>query len=222
KLRTALDETRIAGIETNLAYLRQIAADEGFRAGGVTTSYLGGLRYAPSTVDVLEPGTHTTIQDYPGRLGYWAVGVPPSGPMDALSFRLANRVVGNPDGASGLECTVHGPTLRFNRDALICLAGAAMCAELDGAAASYWTPIAVGAGSVLRLGAIDGPGLRTFVAVRGGFDVPAYLGSRSTFTLGRFGGHAGRVLRTGDVLHLNAPLNAPPHRRTAVPPHEPI
>jgi urea carboxylase len=219
RMAAALDATRIAGIETNLDYLRQIAADDVFRSGAPTTAYLTGLRYAPSTLDVIAPGTHTTIQDYPGRLRYWAVGVPPSGPMDARSFRLANRIAGNPEGAAALECTAHGPTLRFNRAAVICLGGAAMRADLDGAAVPYWTPVEVAAGVTLRLGAIDGPGLRTYLAVRGGFDVPEYLGSRATFTLGRFGGHAGRVLHPGDVLHLapsgdslgSAPLPAEQH-----------
>ena len=220
RLAAALEATRIAGIETNLDYLRQIVSDDAFRAGGVATSYLAGLRYAPSTVDVVAPGTHTTVQDYPGRLGFWAVGVPPSGPMDALTFRLANRVVGNVDGAAALECTVSGPTLRFNRDALISLGGAAMRADVDGVAVPYWTPVEVRAGATLRLGTIDGPGLRTYLAVRGGFDVPDYLGSRSTFTLGRFGGHAGRVLRPGDVLHLEqgtAAAAPPPLRSSALP-----
>jgi urea carboxylase len=202
-MAAALAATRIAGIETNLAYLRQIVSDDGFRTGGVTTGYLATVHYAPATIDVFAPGTHTTVQEYPGRLGYWAVGVPPSGPMDALTFRLANRVVGNADGAAALECTLTGPTLRFNRDAVICLAGAPMRAALDGEPVEYWRPLFVVAGATLSLGAIEGPGLRTYVAIRGGLDVPAYLGSRATFTLGRFGGHAGRVLKHGDVLHLD-------------------
>ena len=106
RLAAALDATRLAGIETNLAYLRAIVADDGFARRAPTTAYLAGLAYAPATIDVLAAGTHTTVQDYPGRLGYWAVGVPPSGPMDALSLRLANRVVGNADGSR--RPRVHG------------------------------------------------------------------------------------------------------------------
>jgi len=202
RMVAALDATRLAGIETNLDYLRAVMRTDVFRAATQTTRYLRDFAFVPATVDVREPGTHTTVQDHPGRLGYWAVGVPPSGPMDTLAFRYANRVVGNPPSAPGLECTVAGPTLRFNRAAVVCLAGAEMAADLDGAPVAYWTPIAVPAGATLRLGAIVGPGLRTYVAIRGGLDVPDYLGSKSTFTLGRFGGHAGRCLRTGDVLHL--------------------
>ena len=90
-----------AGIETNLEYLRQVTADAAFAAGGITTSYLRGFDYRRRAVDVIEPGMQTTVQDYPGRLGYWHVGVPPSGPMDALAFRAANRLVGNAEARGG-------------------------------------------------------------------------------------------------------------------------
>ncbi len=203
RLDAALADTRIHGLETNLDYLRQIVASAGFKTGGVTTKYLATLPYAASTVDVLEGGTQTTVQDFPGRLGYWDVGVPPSGPMDGRSFRLANRLVGNPDTAAGLEITVQGPSLRFNRESIVALTGAHMPATLEGKPVKYHGAFRVKKGQTLRLGAVDGPGLRTYLAVRHGFDVPDYLGSKATFTLGLFGGHAGRALRTGDVLRLN-------------------
>jgi urea carboxylase len=203
RLDVALADTRLHGLETNLDYLRQIVASPGFRAGGVTTKYLAALPYSAATIDILEGGTQTTVQDYPGRLGYWDVGVPPSGPMDDRSFRLANRLVGNPDTAAGLELTVHGPTLRFNTAAVIALSGAAMTATLDEKPVPYHRAIRVKRGQTLRIGAIVGPGLRTYLAIRHGFDVPDYLNSKATFTLGRFGGHAGRALRVGDVLRLN-------------------
>ncbi len=151
-------------------------------------------------IEVVGGGSFTTVQDHPGRLGYWMVGVPPSGPMDDRSFRLANRAVGNRPAAAGLECTASGPTLRFTAPAVICLTGAEMVAELDGRTVPYWQPIPAGAGQVLTLGRLRGAGLRTYLAVRGGLEVPVVLGSRSTFTLGRFGGHRGRVLEAGDVL----------------------
>lgn len=203
RLGAALADTRIHGLETNLAYLRQIVASDGFRTGGVTTKYLATLPYAASTVDVLEGGTQTTVQDYPGRLGYWDVGVPPSGPMDCRSFRLANRLVGNPDTAAALELTVQGPTLRFNTAAIVALTGAAMPAMLDEKPLPYHRAVRVKRGQTLRLGAVEGPGLRAYLAVRHGFDVPDYLDSKATFTLGLFGGHAGRALRAGDVLRVN-------------------
>jgi urea carboxylase len=203
KMRKVLAATRIDGIETNLEYLRQIVADAVFVQGRQTTRYLNGFLYKPNTIDVLEPGVQSTIQDYPGRLGYWNIGVPPSGPMDALAFRLANQLLGNTEDSAGLEFTVSGPTLKFNRDTAIALTGAAMNAELDGKPLKFWRSHWVKAGSVLRLGSVQGGGCRTYLAVSGGFDVPDYLGSKATFTLGLFGGHGGRTLRTGDVLHLN-------------------
>ena len=131
-MRQALADTLIGGIESNLDYLRQLLEDPLFASGGMTTRTLETFRYAPRTVEVLAAGTQTTIQDYPGRLGLWNVGVPPSGPMDSLSFRLANRALGNPTNAAALEMTVSGPTLKFNTDAAICLTGAEMAADIDG------------------------------------------------------------------------------------------
>ncbi len=204
KMQQALADTRIAGIECNLEYLRQILADGVFAAGRQTTRYLNAFHYRPETIDVIEPGVQSSLQDWPGRTGYWNVGVPPSGPMDHLAFRLANRLAGNAEGVAALELTVAGPTLRFNTDAVIALAGADMGAELDGVALANWAAHAVRAGSILKLGAIKDTGCRTYLAVHGGFDAPDYLGSKSTFTLGQFGGHAGRTLRVGDVLHLQS------------------
>ena len=212
QLRKVLGETRLDGIETNLDYLRQVLADSVFPAGRQVTRYLNSFHYRPSTIDVLEPGVQTTVQDYPGRLGYWAVGVPPSGPMDHLALRIANRLVGNDEGVAALELTLLGPTLKFNRDAVIALAGAPMVAELDGVPIARWQSHLVQAGSVLRLGSIEGAGCRAYLAVQGGFDVPDYLGSKSTFTLGQFGGHGGRTLRVGDVLHLASQQPAPVER----------
>jgi urea carboxylase len=202
KLGKALAETSVAGIETNLDYLRQLTADPLFAGGGMTTRALERFDYAPRTVEVLVAGTQTTIQDYPGRVGYWHVGVPPSGPMDHVSFRLANVAVGNPAGTAALELTLSGPTLKFNTATLVCLTGAEMTALLDGEPVAYGVPLKVPAGATLRIGAVKDAGARAYLAIQGGFDVPEYLGSRATFTLGKFGGHGGRTLLAGDVLHL--------------------
>lgn len=215
KMQLALANTRVAGIETNLGYLEQIVRDAVFSEGRQTTRYLNAFHYRPATIDVIEPGVQSSIQDWPGRTGYWDVGVPPSGPMDALALRLANKLAGNEEGTAALELTVAGPTLRFNCDAVIALAGADMGAELDGQPLANWAAHAMKAGSMLKLGAIKGTGCRTYLAVRGGFDVPNYLGSKSTFTLGQFGGHAGRTLRVGDVLHI--PAAEAPNIGTALP-----
>ncbi|WP_031410383.1 urea carboxylase [Thiomonas sp. FB-Cd] len=202
RLREALSATRLYGFETNLGYLRQIAADATFAQGQQTTRYLNGLAYSARTADVLEPGVQTTLQDWPGRLGYWDVGVPPSGPMDALAHRAANRLLNNAADAATLEITFAGPTLRFNTDTVIALTGAEMGARLDGEPLKGWRSHAVRAGQILALGSVGGGGCRAYLAVAGGFEAPIYLGSRSTFTLGKFGGHAGRTLRASDVLHV--------------------
>ncbi|WP_338404989.1 biotin carboxylase N-terminal domain-containing protein, partial [Achromobacter xylosoxidans] len=204
KLADALAHTRLHGIATNLDYLRQIVADARFRAGQLSTRFLEGFVYRPGAIEVLEAGTYTSVQDYPGRTGYWDIGVPPSGPMDDYAFRLANRIVGNAPDAAGIEATLVGPTLRFHGDAIVALTGAECAATLDGAPVPMWQPVTVRSGQVLATGrALSG--CRTYLAVRNGLDVPVYLGSRSTFALGQFGGHAGRTLRVGDMLPLVRP-----------------
>ena len=130
--------------------------------------------------------------------------------MDAYAFRIANRLVGNATNAPALELTVTGPTLRFNVDSVIALTGATMKAELDGKPVDYWMAIAAPAGSVLKLRSIQGAGQRTYLAVQGGFDVPLYMNSAATFTLGQFGGHAGRALRVGDTLRLSRNISDAP------------
>ena len=201
-LQQALDRTALYGLETNLEWLRQVARSEAFVSGQVSTRALADIAFKPRTIRVLSGGPATTVQDYPGRLGYWDVGVPPSGPMDALAFRLGNRMLGNPEAAAGLEITALGPTLIFNHEAVVCLTGADLEASLDGEPAATYTPITVAAGQTLKIARVKGAGLRAYLLVRGGLDIPAYLGSRSSFTLGGFGGHAGRTLAAGDVLHL--------------------
>jgi urea carboxylase len=218
RMKRALRQTRIHGIETNQAYLEAILRNEQVQRGEVYTQFLSSFRYIPATLDVLEPGTQSSIQDYPGRLGYWAVGVPPSGPMDPLAFRLGNRLLENLPTAAGLEITMSGPTLRFNMDCDFCLTGAAMEAELDQEQIAFWRVVHASAGQTLRIGQLEGGGARAYFLVRGGLDVPEYLESKSTFALGRFGGHGGRVVRVGDVLRLvqdaERLLNSPDLRRT--------
>ncbi|RML15951.1 ABC transporter periplasmic solute-binding protein [Pseudomonas syringae pv. lapsa] len=201
----ALNETRLYGVETNRDYLRQIIVDAPFASGQPWTRCLEDLVYHADTFEVLSGGTQTSVQDYPGRLGYWAVGVPPSGPMDSRALRQGNGLLGNPEGCAALEITMSGPLLRFNTDAVVAVTGAHIPITLDGQACAMNTALFVSAGSTLSLGTIAGAGVRSYLCVRGGLDVPDYLGSKSTFTLGQFGGHGGRALRAGDVLHI-APL----------------
>jgi urea carboxylase len=158
-------------------------------------------------IELLSSGTRATVQDWPGRLGYWEVGVPPSGPMDARSFRLGNLLVGNAEGAAGIEVTLTAPRLRFARAAVVAVCGAPLAVEIDGAPAPQWTALDVPAGAVLKLGPIRGVGLRAYVLVRGGIERPSVMGSRATFAPAGLGGGA---LRKGDRLAVgSAPPAAP-------------
>jgi urea carboxylase len=220
RLEHALQHTRIEGVATNVDLLRTVLDDPDFRAGRFDTQLLARTPPKAPVVEVLAGGTQSTVQDHPGRIGLWAVGVPPSGPMDDLSFRLGNRAVGNPEGAPGIELTVSGPRLRFHTDALVCITGAPANVDLGGTPVPMWEPIAVADGSVLTVADIGPPGMRAYLLVRGGIDVPSVLGSASTFTLGQFGGHAGRALRVGDILHVGTatsgeavPSTPPPFTR---------
>ncbi|MFE7928827.1 5-oxoprolinase/urea amidolyase family protein [Streptomyces sp. NPDC057456] len=201
RLDEALARTRVDGIETNLGLVRAALADSRFMTAVHSTATLATVTDPTPRVEVVSGGTLTTVQDWPGRTGHWQVGVPPSGPMDDRSFRLGNRALGNPEGAPGLECTLQGPALRFTHATTVCVTGAPAPVTVDGTAVARWEPVTVPAGSLLEIGAPSEHGLRTYVLFAGGLDVPAFLGSASTFTLGRFGGHGGRALRTGDVLH---------------------
>jgi urea carboxylase len=210
-LAEGLRSTRIDGIETNLDYLSRILSDTTFVGGRQTTSMLARLDYAPRTIEVLEGGIQSTIQDYPGRRGLWAVGIPPSGPMDAYAHRSSNYLLGNADDAATLEMTLQGASLKFNCDCLIAIAGADFGAKARSTTAngsiertlSNWQAHQISAGEVLTFAGVNGAGVRAYVAFPGGLDVPLYQGSRATFTLGNFGGHGGRALRSGDVLKLH-------------------
>ncbi|MFZ4842674.1 urea carboxylase [Mycetocola saprophilus] len=204
-LREGLEASRIDGVVTNLGLLRALTDSDSLRAATHSTSTLDVTTDPDPRIDVVEAGAMSTIQDLPGRTGYWQIGVPPSGPMDPVSLTEANLAVGNPAGAPALEITATGPTLRFSATMILALTGAPATATLDGEPVPMWEPFEVAEGSVLVIGALNGPGQRAYLAVRGGFDVPLYLGSASTFTLGGFGGHAGRALRPGDVLRPGSP-----------------
>ena len=207
-LRTALAATRVDGVRTNLGQLRAAAADASFAAVTHDTSTLDDVEDGEPRIDVVRGGTMTTVQEWPGRTGFWHVGVPPSGPMDDSSLRLGNLALGNPEGAAGLECTVDGVALRFSHATQVCVTGAPATVRVDGAEVPLWTPVEVPAGGTLDVGSCTS-GLRSYVLVRGGVDVPLFLGSAATFTLGKFGGHGGRALAAGDVLQPGpAPADA--------------
>ncbi|HEX3644937.1 MAG TPA: biotin-dependent carboxyltransferase family protein [Vicinamibacterales bacterium] len=154
-------------------------------------------------VCVIKPGLLTTIQDT-GRWGYQPYGVPVAGPMDPVSHRVANALVGNARDAALLEITLLGPELEFEDERLVAVAGADFDLSLDGRTAPSNAPFTVAAGSHLRFGA-RGLGARAYLAVSGGIAVPPTLGSRSTHLVSGMGGLGGRALLAGDRLPLGDP-----------------
>ena len=150
-------------------------------------------------IEVIKQGLETSIQDWPGRFGYWNQGFPPSGPMDSWSFRLANVLVGNAPGEAGLECQFIGPELKFRCDALIAVTGADMQAKLDDVSLTMWESVAVSAGQTLEM-FFAKTGARGYIAVAGGIATELWLGSRSTFHKAGVGGMEGNALRAGQVL----------------------
>jgi KipI family sensor histidine kinase inhibitor len=166
----------------------------------------------PSTpvFQVIEPGAFTTIQDQ-GRQGFGATGLAPGGAMDREAAARANALVGNDLGAAVLEITFTGPRLLAVRTTCVALEGTDFAFMVDGVRVPSGVSWLVRQGSTLhfvgRTG--GGRGIRAWLAVSGGFDVPQVLGSRSTYVPGDFGGYAGRSLRAGDVLGAGRP-GAPP------------
>lgn len=206
KLIKALTNTRMYGITTNLQYLQALLKEEECLAGNVYTRMLSSFTAVENALEVLDGGVQTTVQDWPGRKGHWDVGVPPCGPMDPLSFRIGNKLLGNDDTAPGLEFTLRGGSYQFRNDMWFCLTGADMEAMLDEDNVALYKPVFAQKGQVLSFGEAK-VGMRGYMLVTGGFDMPKILGSSSTFTLGNFGGHGGRALRTGDVLSINNDVN---------------
>lgn len=156
-----------------------------------------------TTASVLEAGLLTTVQDL-GRAGHLRYGIPASGPVDREAFILANRLVGNPDTAAGLECTLIGPTLQMMEESVVAVTGAEVPLTVNGREFPRWTAIRVRVGDVVRLGS-SRSGMRAYLALAGGVDLPRGLGSRSTYLRGRLGGYRGRPLERGDLLSVGAP-----------------
>ena len=156
-------------------------------------------------LEVIDPGMFTTVQDR-GRYGYQRFGVPVSGAMDEFALRAANLLVGNEDGAAALEMTVIGPSLRFLADTWIAVTGSDLSPRLDGESLPRWETVQVAAGSELTFHGME-DGMRAYLAVAGGIDVPTVMGSRSTYAGAGFGGLEGRALTKGDVV--SRPNNAP-------------
>jgi len=163
-------------------------------------------------IHVLEPGLLTTVQDL-GRIGLGHLGVPAAGAADSFSLRVANRLVGNLDGAAALEMTGRGAVLRFDAPTDIAFAGGDMEATLDGQPLPMHQTIRVMAGAVLHAGLIRG-GFRVYLSVGGGLSVPQVLGSASSDTLAGLGPvplEAGMQITVVPQPHISGfYLRAPP------------
>jgi biotin-dependent carboxylase-like uncharacterized protein len=158
-------------------------------------------------IRVRQPGLLSTVQDT-GRFGEYAIGMPPSGAMDVFSYEVGNYLVGNEEGAAGLEITYFGPELEFTEAAVIAVTGAEMPPKINGEEAPTWEALEVGEGDVLSFDYLRN-GARSYLAVAGGIDVPVFMHSRSTYTLIGLGGHEGRALQEGDELEVGeAPRNS--------------
>lgn len=202
KLIAALKKTRLYGVTTNLQYLQGLLEEKACKTGDVYTQMLNSYTPSEQAIEVLDGGVQSTVQDYPGRTGHWNVGVPPCGPMDPFAFRIGNKLLGNSPDAPGIEMTLRGGSYKFRDDVSFCITGANMHATLDGAEIPMYKTIQAKPEQILSFGEAT-EGMRTYLLIGGGLDMPKILGSSSTFTLGSFGGHGGRALRTGDVLRVS-------------------
>ena len=201
KMERVLKDSRVYGITSNMQYLAALLKTETYQTGALFTGMLKDFMPQEHAIEVLDGGVQTTVQDYPGMIGYWFVGVPPCGPMDAYNFRIGNSILGNDESASGLELTLRGGSYRFRTTVSFCITGADMKATLDGVEIPMYQVVHASAMQVLKFKDCK-VGMRTYLLVAGGFDMPKIMGSSSTFIDGKFGGHNGRTLRTGDVLRL--------------------
>ena len=167
------------------------------------------------SIRVLKPGMFTTVQDL-GRHGYQEFGMPVAGAMDELALRLANRLVGNPEGEAALEMTLLGPRLELLQDAALAVTGADLEAAVDGELLPLWESVWLPKGSVLAFGR-PRSGVRAYVAFAGGIDVPQVMGSKSTYVRGRLSGFQGRTLQPDDVIPLGE--SPTPNVRRRLAPH---
>ncbi|WVR06187.1 urea carboxylase [Kwoniella sp. DSM 27419] len=204
KMVAVLTKSQVQGCPTNFQYLAAIVQSEAFRIGDTTTAFLAkeNFHFVPTTVDVIAGGAYTTVQDLPARKGV-GNGVPEAGPMDPVSFRLANVLAGNDENTEALEATLVGPELLFHCPAIVAVTGGVVDVSINGEQQDMYTRLLVPAGGTLKVGSLKS-GCRSYIAVKGGFPgVPTYLGSKSTTTTLKLGGVQGRHLLPNDSLDLN-------------------
>lgn len=186
KMERVLKDSRVYGITSNMQYLAALLKTETYQTGALFTGMLKDFMPQEHAIEVLDGGVQTTVQDYPGMIGYWFVGVPPCGPMDAYNFRIGNSILGNDESAPGLELTLRGGSYRFRTTVSFCITGADMKATLDGVEIPMYQVVHASAMQVLKFTDCK-VGMRTYLLVAGGFDMPKIMGSSSTFIDGKFG-----------------------------------
>jgi antagonist of KipI len=142
----------------------------------------------------------TTVQDL-GRDGFGPIAVSAAGAADPIALRIGNRLLGNSEGAAGLESTLVGGAFRFETDSWVAITGSDFDTMLDETALAPWTVQKVRQGQTLRMRSTRS-GARCYLCVSGGIDVPPFLGSASTHVLSALGGFKGRALRKADVLRV--------------------
>lgn len=202
KINNVLKNSKIYGITNNMQYLYALTQSDDYKDGKLYTKMLDNFHPTENALEILDGGVQTTVQDSFGMTGYWTVGVPPCGAMDNYSFRIGNKLLENPENAAGIEMTLRGGSYRFRTKTSFCITGADMNAVLDGKSVPMYTVVTAEPMQILKFSACK-KGMRTYLLVKGGIDVPKIMGSSSTFVDGKFGGHNGRTLRTGDVLRLD-------------------
>lgn len=205
KMLDTLRLSKVQGCPTNFQYLSAIVSAPAFRRGETTTAFLTSehFKFKPCSFDVVSGGAYTTIQDLPARLGV-GNGVPESGPMDPVSFRLANILVGNDQGTEALEVTLVGPELLFHSAAVIAVTGGTISVTINGVEAESNTTLVIASGSTVKFGMVSS-GCRCYIAIKGGMpNIPSYLGSKSTTTTLKFGGYQGRQLVANDSIDLGS------------------
>lgn len=204
KMLDTLSACVLQGPATNLQYLSAVIASQGFRDGATLTNYLSTtFQYSPCAIDVLSGGAFTTVQDFPARVtaGH---GIPRGGPMDNISSRIANLLVGNEPGMETFEVTISGPELLFTAAAVFSVCGAPMSVTVDGVEKPMWSRLKIQAGQTLKVGSSKTGGCRNYIAVKGGFpDIPVYLGSKAGTPSLKYGGTQGRQLQTSDYITLS-------------------
>ncbi|KAF4121458.1 urea carboxylase [Geosmithia morbida] len=204
-ISTCSQDIALRGPATNLDFVRAVMDSDSFAKGVTLTNFLDtSFVYHPCGIDVINAGSYSTVQDFPARptIGH---GIPKGGPMDSKSARVANLLAGNPSGTELIEITLIGPELLFTTGAVVSVCGAHARVTIDGVEKPMWSTLTVKPGQTLNIGAVDGPGCRIYLAVRGGFpEIPIVMGSKATVPSLKFGGCQGRTLCKGDFLQLDS------------------